>query len=104
MLYVSPSVRRLLGHEQRDLEGRLVYDFVPAEEVEGLRGRFAQALEIDAVGRPVEFHLRHRETGWRLMEGVGRRVPGAPSQLIVNVRDITDYRRAEHAQQETEER
>jgi two-component system, cell cycle sensor histidine kinase and response regulator CckA len=105
-LYVSPSVRRLLGHQPHDLEGRSAYAFIPPDEVEGLRARFAEALVGGPGddGRRVEFRFRHGEGAWRQLEGVGRRLPGSPPQLLVNVRDITDYRRAESAQMETEER
>ena len=102
--YASPSSKRLLGYEQEELEGQSAFDLVPAGEAGGLRTRFEQALELEGEARAIEFQFRHKDGVWRLLEGVGRRFPGDPPLVLLTVRDITDHRRAEHAQLETENR
>ena len=96
-VYVSPSIRRLLG-------------WVPAEPFEGIHPDDLPAVReawgrASAGGRTVlVYRHAHADGSWRWLESSGSlvRFRGRPHVLAIT-RDVTDQRRAEDAIREREE-
>ena len=97
--YVSPSVADLLGHPPNQLEGSSFLALLhPAD------GRRTRILLHRAASRPgpfprLEFRLRHAEGHFVFVEAAGTNRLSDPAVrgLIVNVRDVTEQKRAEAA-------
>ncbi len=99
-VYVSPSVKRILGFDYRDLLGRRAEDFIHPDDYPGL------AREIEAARRErcgtlrCEYRFRHADGSYPWMESeilIYDDDQGGPGGLIVSSRDVTQRRRAEEA-------
>jgi PAS domain S-box-containing protein len=99
--YVSPSVRRLLGHEPRDVFGRSTLDFLHPNDAAPLFEALRHALTKPPEPTPTSLRFRHADGSWRLFESVGRVCEVRPgvNALIVNARDVTERSAAEERQQ-----
>jgi two-component system NtrC family sensor kinase len=95
--YESPAVRRILGYEPHELEGRSAFEFMPDEDVEkaaSLLGRLGGAPGATAT---LEFRFRHKDGSWRILEAIGRNMLDHPmlAGVLINSRDVTERRRIE---------
>lgn len=88
LLYLSPNIRSLLGHEVADLLGTSIFDKVHPDDVPGLREKF---------GRPemrAQFRCRHADGSYRWFEVTGRVFTTADGRQHAGFigRDITERR------------
>ncbi|MGH7553644.1 MAG: PAS domain S-box protein, partial [Longimicrobiales bacterium] len=99
--YDSPSVERVLGYTPRQLAGRSVFEFLHPDDVSRTRTMLQGVLESPGVGMPVEFHFRHADGGYRLLEAIGKRLvmEGQLEGVVVNARDVTQRKLQEQALQ-----
>jgi two-component system cell cycle sensor histidine kinase/response regulator CckA len=99
--YVSPSVERMLGYRNEELEGRLVFDFVHSED----KRRIIETFEnhIPALGATIfaEFRFRHKNGTYCILESASKNLLDHPAVagIIVNCRDVSKRRQAEEALQ-----
>lgn len=104
--YAGASIRRVLGYWPHDFEGRSGFDLVHEDD----RAVVVETVQ-DALARPghpitIQYRLPHADGSWRWVEGTGTNLLHEPTiaGFIINVRDITDRRRAETQLRESEER
>ncbi len=103
ILYVSPSIDRLLGYSGDALEGRSVFDFVHADDLASAQRVFKHpSAGDDAVASTVEVRFRHQDGSWRYIEATSNNLLDHPAVggLVVNARDITKRTAAEAALQQ----
>ncbi len=95
--FESPSVERLLGYAQHQLNGRSAFEFVHHEDLPALTEKFRLLIERPGTSQHAEFRVRHKDGSWRNFEGIGRviRDPDGRCSVIVNSRDITEWKRTE---------
>ncbi len=102
----SPSVKRVLGYEPRELKGQSAFSFVHPEDLPRVLQAFDSGLKNP--GRPVkaEYRFRHRDGSWRYLEGVGQNLLNDCdiAGVVVNSWDISDRKQAEEALRQSEER
>ncbi|MFN8183497.1 MAG: PAS domain-containing protein [Candidatus Nanopelagicales bacterium] len=98
MQWVSPSIRRILGREPEEVEGRLL-DLIHRDDLEGVLNLHAAILAGEEDGS-VRFRLRSKGGGWSWFEGTARAVrddAGVLDSLVVFSHDISaqvDYENA----------
>ncbi|MGI8910610.1 MAG: PAS domain S-box protein [Rubrobacteraceae bacterium] len=104
--YDSPSIERVLGYEPGERFGGNGFDYVHPADLERARRTFAEVLDNPAVGRPVEYRLRHKDGSWRHFEAIRTNLLDNPavSGIVLNYRDVTERRQAEDDLRESEER
>lgn len=98
-LYISPSVRALLGYEPEELIGRRAAELVHPDDAAGFRGLMeeirAGRLEVGVT----EHRQRHRDGSWVWMEASIRltRDPetGEPTGYVASVRGINQRKALE---------
>ncbi|MCX5766425.1 MAG: PAS domain S-box protein [Gemmatimonadetes bacterium] len=92
ILFITPSVERLLGWKSEDLIGRSVLMFCASDDTESVRRVFHDAQCGPSVPRPMLFRFRHRAGGLRLLDGVATLAMGTNGEptLILNARDVTE--------------
>ena len=97
VVYVSPSVTRLLGYAPLEMVGQVAFDHVHPEDVAHVREAFARAVGGDTSEIREEFRFRHKDGAWRVMESVVTNLLSEPTVagLVINSRDITDRRKAQ---------
>lgn len=91
-LYVSPSIRALLGYEPEELVGRKAIDIAHPDDIPNFR-RFMQSVRNgDIEVAVIELRLQHKNGAWVWMEASLRlsRDPDtqAPNGYVVSVRDV----------------
>jgi len=96
--WVSPSIRRLLGREPDEVEGRLL-DLIHRDDLQGVLDLHAAILAGEQDGS-VRFRLRSKDGRWSWFEGTARAVrddAGELDSLVVFSHDISaqvDYEKA----------
>ena len=95
--YNAPSVERLLGYKAEKSIGVNFYEFVHPDDVTRARDAVQRAAVSTSTIDPVEFRLRHRDSTWRTVETIGRRIDDENGnvRILANCRDITDRKLAE---------
>ena len=92
ILYVSPSVERVLGYRPEELIGRSSLDFSHPEDLELVRQAVEETLTTRPQGRKIEHRFRHQRGAWRILESLGHNLLADPAVrgLVINSRDITE--------------
>ena len=99
LVYVSPSVERVLGLGGFDAFGPDIAARVHIEDVDALRDAFRAWATgpPDATGDQVEYRVRGSRGEWRFMQSTGANLLDDPSVqgVVVTARDITEQRVAQ---------
>ncbi|MCD4834371.1 MAG: PAS domain S-box protein [Bacteroidales bacterium] len=110
-LYVSPSVKPVLGYEPEDLLGKSFFSFIHPDDKKKLLPLLKtkinliakKILRIDGpkINERLDFRFKNKAGKWRYMQStinlIGR-------NLIAVTRDITEHKKAEEALKESEEK
>lgn len=107
ILYANQSIRKLLGYTPQERIGTSSLDLVHPDDLKNYFEAFQKIFtEKNAPVVRAELRLRHKNGRWRTFEAVaGGLVEGdAIESALVNLRDITDRKRAEEALRKSEER
>ncbi len=106
IVYASPSVRRVLGFTPNQLTAESALDYVHPDDQAFVRERLLRRLREPGGGRPIVFRCRAADGSWRFLETTGQNVTDHPSLsgVIVNLRDVTERRKAEASVMEAEDR
>lgn len=94
--YQSPSVRRVLGYEPEDVEGRSMSSYVHQDDQPALRAFLQEQLDNPEQVVNVELRLRHHDGSWRHLEisGTDRRAD-LVAGVVLNSRDVTERKTLE---------
>ena len=103
-IHNSPSLKRVLGYEPRDVVGKNAFGFVHADDLPRVQEAFNCGLQNPDRTFTLEFRFRHQDGSWRCLEAVGqsRLSDPAVAGVVVNSRDVTDRKAAEEALRESE--
>ena len=95
--YESPSVRRILGYEPRELEGRSSFAFMPEDDARRAMTVLSELRTASGRTATLEFRFRHRDGSWRILEAIGMNLLDHPTLagMLINSRDVTERRRIE---------
>jgi len=98
--YASPSVERVLGYAPRERVGRSALELVHPDDLANAARLYAAGAHDNGLVRTAEYHVRHRDGSWRLVEAARKNlVEGdGPQGDVVTVRDITERYSAEELQ------
>ncbi len=102
-IFVSEAVERMLGYKPEELMGIPVIDrMLHPEDQERVREGFATILREGKGG--AQYRHRHKDGHWVHLEAWGTNQLDNPDirGVVVNVRDITDRKRAEEALEKNE--
>jgi two-component system, cell cycle sensor histidine kinase and response regulator CckA len=97
-LYVSPTVRSLLGYEPEALTGQGLDEFLHPDDREVVRESQRMVVR-QMTGSTVVYRFRTRSGGYRWLETTHRGVPGEGGEAAVEIqatsRDVTAYKEVE---------
>lgn len=97
MLYVSPSVGRVLGYQPENLIGRNLFALVHPNDLAATLASFRECIAQAGPRRLSEYRFRHQDGSWRFLESDARswldhaQLHG----VVVNSRDVTESRMAQ---------
>jgi PAS domain S-box-containing protein len=106
MRYVSPSSEELLGYKPDELVGRNPLEFIHPDDKVKIAQAWAEALQEHGGAAHSEYRIEHKDGSWRIFEAISTSLLDEPSVsgVVINVRDITDYRLMEEELRASEER
>ena len=95
--YVSPSIRPIFGYRPEEWIKQQVFDFVHADNRARVIVFARQAVQQPGIASVLEFRLRHADGSWRIVEALANNLLNDPAVrgVVVNLRDITERKRAE---------
>jgi PAS domain S-box-containing protein len=97
VVFISGSVKHVLGYSPEEFEQHLAFDFVHEDDVLRARSHFANALANPGVPTTTILRGRHRDGSWRFIEvvTVNRLDDRALCGVVTNFRDVTQRTRSE---------
>ncbi len=106
-LYVSPSIKNILGYTQEEGMKLDLLSIAHPEDVATLVETLKQAM--DNPGVPVKgdaIRIRHKQRGWRWIEGTLTNMLDDPSinGIVDNFRDVTERKQAEQILHDSQEK
>jgi len=92
LLYVGPSIRKVLGYEPDALLGSAPLELIHPEDREAVVAAFEGALR-DGTSIESVHRARHRDGSWRWIKDSARsyRNDAGQPRIVVVGRDVTDY-------------
>jgi PAS domain S-box-containing protein len=103
--YCSPSIERFTGYKSEELIGKSGFAFINPDEVQRAADEFGKAILIkDSPLPPNAFRILHKDGSERYFDGEGKNLLDNPdiAGIVMNIRDITDRKKAEDALKESE--
>lgn len=102
--YSSPSTQRVLGYAPEALLDRTLFTYVHPDDVTCVQNAIAQSLQHPDINLLIEFQVQHQSGEWRILEAIGKRLPGSfgTGKIVLNSRDITERKQAEIIRKELE--
>lgn len=95
ILFISPSVTRLLGYLPEEMIGRPSSEFIYPEDVERLRQRRLKVIEEGDDNRQREIRVKHKDGNWIWLESNVMNMLDNPvvNGVVVNYRDISERKK-----------
>jgi PAS domain S-box-containing protein len=96
-LYNSPSYEKVLGYSPEELGRTSAYDQIHPDDREAVLAA-AREARSNAVGRRVEYRIRHKNGDWHVVESTAsavRNAEGKVEKLVIVNRDITERKQLE---------
>lgn len=97
VLYVSPSVERILGYEPAGLVGKTIVKYIHPDDVDNAFSNFINAIQIPVFALSIEVRCQHKDGSWRIFEAASKKIFDQLGRMsvIVNCRDVTERKRDE---------
>jgi PAS domain S-box-containing protein len=94
--YASPSHQEKLNYTPEEMQNERLSKFLHPEDYNKLLAHLQRSRHKTQVSTPLLYRSRHREGGWRWLEGVTRDLSQDPSirGIVINARDVTEREEA----------
>lgn len=105
--YENPAIENILGYNSQERIGLPVISLVHPGDLRLVADTFNILFkEKNAAVQKAEIRLRHKNGGWRTFEAVASHLmhDDQIESVIINLHDITDRKKTEHALQESKHR
>ena len=99
VIFISASVKHVLGYASAELEQGTAFDFLHEDDIARARTHRATAIARPGVPVTTTLRARHRDGSWRAIEviTVNKLDDPALRGVITNFRDVTERVRSEEA-------
>ncbi len=92
ILYMSPSIQRVMGYTSEELVGESGFREIHPEDLQDTAEALKGAIAQPGVPRSFSLRVRHKDGSWRRVENVGTSFLDDPAiaAVVVNTRDVTE--------------
>ncbi|MDZ7733685.1 MAG: PAS domain-containing protein [Acidimicrobiia bacterium] len=107
IVWMSPTVTQMLGHDPAAIEGRPVFEFVHPDDLDSALGRLDEVVAGRGPAVPITVRVRRADDQWHPVEAAGAPLVGDHGDVegvILNVRDVAWRVEAQRALEQSEER
>jgi PAS domain S-box-containing protein len=106
ILYASDSAERIVGYLPADMVGTSLLQYLDQHDVDSVRGLLGNGNGNAGASGPIEFRLRRPDGTPVWLEAVGTNLltDATIRGIVLNARDVSERKRADHALRESEER
>jgi PAS domain S-box-containing protein len=96
VIYVSPSIERILGYSPAEALGRAAIEYVHPEDRSHLLEELARLIQKPGQAL-LQYRFRHKDGSWRWLESMVSNLLAESSiqGIVFNYRDVTERRQAE---------
>jgi PAS domain S-box-containing protein len=96
ILYISPSVEKIIGFTPAQMIGKSAFEFIHQEDIPDVVAAFRQRAEGEGRREPTVYRFKHRDGTWHYLESIGTNLLDDPSinGIVINARDITERKMA----------
>jgi PAS domain S-box-containing protein len=100
--YISPSIKNLLGYEQSDFLGKIVFSIVHKDDISSFKKAMKEKMFSGEVIEAYTFRIRHKEGHFVWLEFLSSPVYVAHkiSYFVTSARDVTQWMLAKQEIQE----
>ena len=104
--YVSPSAKRMTGYEPDEVLNMNFLDFVHPDDLPGIMEKYSAGILQPRTIERVEYRSRNKDGTYMVVEATAMNLLDDPyvEGIVVNLRDITEFRRIEDELRKSEER
>ncbi|HMK53324.1 MAG TPA: PAS domain S-box protein [Methanobacteriaceae archaeon] len=105
-IYVSPSVKSVLGYEPLEMIGKSMYDFIHPADVDNVVSCMQEAIG-ECMTQLAQYRYRKADDSYIWLETMGTplfNMSGEVSGFVCNSRDITQQKETEKALKDSEEK
>ena len=103
--YISGGIRNSLGYTVEERRSSSIFEHIHPDDVEAVRSKYGQLVEGEIEPYSHQFRILHKDGSYRWLES--HYVPALDNPLVkgvvINSRDITERRHAEHRLAQREE-
>ncbi len=105
VLYQSPAIKKILGYEPLEVEGKTVNLFVHPEDADTLNQSYLKAIRNPAETVRTEARILHKDGSYHWIEAIVSNKLHEPGieALVANYRDVTERKEAEKKLKESED-
>lgn len=103
--YVNPAAEKFVGLKGKEIIGSKIFDYLHHDDIDHITSLFKTFFRDTKASVPqVEIRIRHIDGTWHHVEAMGTNLVqgNIVEAVIVNLRDVTDRKRAEQALKEAE--
>ena len=95
--YISPSVERVLGYDQNEMQDADLFEYVHPDDLANALEEFGRMIDEPGYIAVIEHRYRHADGDWVWAESRGQQVPSGPleGQVVVTTRDISERKQRE---------
>ena len=103
--YVSPSAKRMTGYDSEEVINMNFLDFVHPDDLPGILEKYSAGIVQPGAIETVEYRSRNKDGTYIVVEVVAMNLLDTiVDGIVVNLRDITEFRRIEEELRKSEER
>ncbi|GAA3867749.1 sensor histidine kinase [Haloarcula argentinensis] len=95
--YISPSVERVLGYQQDEMEDSDLFEYVHPDDLSTALTEFGRMIDDPGYVAVIEHRYRHADGDWIWAESRGQQVASGPLEdhVVVTTRDISERKQRE---------
>ncbi|MBV9988511.1 MAG: PAS domain S-box protein [Chitinophagaceae bacterium] len=105
-IYISPSIKLILGYEAESRIGKKPFDYIHPDDLEKVKVKMALLVAEPNSCLRTQWRHKHANGSWRWMDGVATNLLEDPAvhAIVYNFRDITIQKQHEDALRVSNER